>query len=133
MFRYALSFALTLAMLCDCDTAYAQFPQVLKFMGGTVMPNSNIVFSVRKQTPKSDAERTAVANSAERHSAGALKLMPMGPDIGREAWANFTDALGVGSRKAVAAAKARNVDTVLSAGDAIYETCEGCHVAYMKK
>ena len=131
MFRYALS--VVLGILCACGAAQAQFPQVLKFMGATVMPNSNIVFSVRKQTPKSDAERTAVANSAERHSAGALKLMPMGPDIGREAWANFTDALGVGSRKAVAAAKARNVDTVLSAGDAIYETCEGCHVAYMKK
>jgi len=52
---------------------------------------------------------------------------------GNFAWVNFTDALGVGSRKAVAAAKTRNVDAVLSAGDAIYEACEGCHTAYMKK
>ena len=78
-------------------------------MGATVMPNSKIVFSVGKQTPKTDAEWAAVLNSAAKLSAGALKLMPMCPDTGREAWVSFTDALGVGSRKAVAAAKARNV------------------------
>ena len=131
MFRYALS--VVLGILCACGAAQAQFPQVLKFMGATVIPNSNIVFSVGKQTPKTDAEWAAVLNSAEQLSAGALKLMPMGPDRGREAWVNFTDALGVGSRKAVAAAKARNLDAVLSAGDAMYEACEGCHAAYMKK
>jgi cytochrome c556 len=131
MFRYAL--LVVLGILCACGAAQAQFSQALKFMGATVMPNSNIVFSVGKQAPKTDVEWVAVLNSAANLSAGALKLMPMGPDTGREAWVNFTDALGVGSRKAVAAAKTRNVDAVLSAGDAIYEACEGCHTAYMKK
>lgn len=131
MFRYALS--VVLGILCVCGAAPAQFPHALKLMGATVMPNSNIVFSVGKQAPKTDVEQVAVLSSAANLSAGAPKLMPMGPDTGREAWVTFTDALGVGSREAVAAAKARNVDAVLSAGDAIYEACEGCHAAYMKK
>ena len=131
MFRYALS--VVLGILCVCGAAPAQFPHALKFMGATVMSNSNIVFSVGKQAPKTDVEQVAVLSSAANLSAGAPKLMPMGPDTGREAWVTFTDALGVGSREAVAAAKARNVDAVLSAGDAIYKACEGCHAAYMKK
>ena len=42
------------------------------------------------------------------------------------------EALKVAS-KAAEAAKARNVDGVLAAGDAMYENCEGCHRVYMKK
>ena len=131
MCRYA--FTLMVGILFACGSAQAQFPEVLKLMGVTVIPHSNIVFSAGNKAPQSDAEWAAVLSSAGQLSAAALKLMPMGPDRGREAWVNFTDALGVASRKVAAAAKARNVDGVQSAGDALYDACEGCHAAYMKK
>lgn len=118
--------------LLACSAAYAQFPQVLKLVKTSVIPDSNIVFSVALKQPKSDAEWAAVQKSAENLVAGAQKLMPMGPDTGREAWVNFTNALGAASRRAAEAAKVRNVKGVIDAGDAMFETCEGCHRIYMK-
>lgn len=123
---------IVLAIGALCSVAYAQFPQVLKLVKTSVIADSNIVFSVGNKAPKTDAEWAAVQKSAEKLVAGARQLMPMGPDTGREAWVQFTDALGAASRKAADAAKARNVDGVIAAGDAMYETCEGCHRVYMK-
>ncbi len=122
-----------LAALLACGTASAQYPAVLKLVKASVIPDSNIVFSVGNKAPKTDAEWAAVQKSAENLVAGARQLMPMGPDVGREAWVQFTESLGAASRKAADAAKARNVDGVLAAGDAMYENCEGCHRIYMKK
>ena len=113
--------------------AYAQLPQVLKIMKASVIPDSNIVFSVSNKAPKTDAEWAAVQKSTANLVLIARQLMPMGPDVGREAWVDFTNALGASSRKAADAAKARNADAVVAAGDEMYETCEGCHRIYMKK
>ena len=122
-----------LMVLAACSAAYAQFPQALKVMNAVVIPNSNIVFSVSNKAPKTAAEWAAVQKSAENLVLGARQIMPLGPDTGREAWVNFTDALGAAARKAADAAKARNVNGVVDAGDAMYENCEGCHRVYMKK
>lgn len=121
------------AMTALSGAAGAQFPQALKLMNTTVIPASNIVFSVGKQAPKTEAEWAAVQKSAESLVGAARQLLPMGPDNGREEWAKFSDALGAGARKAADAAKARNLDATQDAGDEMYESCEGCHRRYMKK
>jgi len=122
-----------LAALLVCGVVHAQFPQALALMKGMVIPSSNILFSVGNKAPKTDAEWAAVLKSAENLVAGAQKLMPMGPDTGREPWVGFTEALGAASRKAVTAARTRNADAVVSAGDEMFDVCESCHRMYMKK
>ena len=119
--------------LLMCGVAYAQFPSVLKLVKSVIIPDSNIVFSVSNKAPKTDAEWAAVLKSAEKLVAGAQQLMPMGPDTGREPWVQFTQSLGASARKAAAAAKARNADAVVAAGDEMFEVCENCHRMYMKK
>ena len=71
MFRYALS--VVLGILCACGAAQAQFPQVLKFMGATVMPNSNIVFSVGNKAPKTDVERKTGPKPATNETENVTK------------------------------------------------------------
>jgi hypothetical protein len=124
---------LAVAMTALSASAAAQFLQALKLMKDTVIPASNIVFSVGKQAPKTDAEWAAVQKSAESLATAARQLLPMGPDSGREEWAKFSDALGASARKAADAAKARNLEATQDAGDELYESCEGCHRRYMKK
>jgi hypothetical protein len=120
-------------LLAPAVAAFAQYPQVLQLIRTSVIPDSTIVFSVGNKAPASDAEWATVRKSAENLAATAQKLMPLGPGSNREAWVGFANALGAAARKAVAAAKARNADGVSDAGDAMYETCEGCHRIYMKK
>ena len=131
MVRFRTSIAIV--ALVAAGTAIAQFPPALKIMKSRVIANSNIVFSVRKTAPKTDAEWAAVQQAAQNMVTVSRELMPMGPDSGREAWAQFTQDLGAASGKAADAAKARNVKGVTSAGDAMFEVCEGCHNRYMKK
>ena len=125
--------ALAVAAMFAAGAAYAQYPAVLKLVKAVVIPDSNIVFGVGNKEPKTAAEWAAVQKSAENLVAGARQLLPMGPDTGRKQWTGFTESLGAAARKAAEAAKARNVDGVLAAGDAMYENCEGCHRVYMKK
>ena len=122
-----------LTVLLASGAACAQYPGVLKVVKGVIIPDSNIVFSVSNKAPKTDAEWAAVLKSAEKLVAGAQQLMPMGPDTGREPWVQFTQSLGASARKAAAAAKARDADAVVAAGDEMFEVCENCHRMYMKK
>ena len=129
-FRKSIVFA---ALAVAAGSVFAQMPDVLKLMKATVIPNSNIVFSVGNKVPKTDAEWAAVQTSAAVLVETAQRLMALGPDNGRDQWGQFVVDFRAAARKAADAAKAHNVDGVTDAGDALFETCEGCHRAHMKK
>ncbi len=122
-----------LVMVVCCGVAYAQVPQALQLMKGTVIPESNVVFAVGNKAPASDAEWAALQKSADSLVNAARQLQSMAPAGGRAEWAKSSDAMGAAAGKAAAAAKTRNVDGAQDAGDALYETCEGCHRRFMKK
>lgn len=124
---------LVLGVALTAGAALAQFPPALKVMKATVIANSNIVFGVSNKAPRNDAEWAAVQNAAQAMIDVSHQLMPLGPDSGREQWVQFTQDLGAASRKALDAAKARNADAAIDAGDAMFEVCEACHNRYMKK
>lgn len=125
--------AALIGALAVAGVAGAQYPQVLKLVKTTVIPDSNIVFSVALKAPAGDAEWAAVQKSAANLVAGARQLLPLGPDSGREAWVEFAEGLRIASQRAADAAAARNAAAVVAAGDAMFAQCEGCHRIYMAK
>jgi cytochrome c556 len=130
-FRKSIAVA-ALAVVAGAASAQ-QSAGVLKLMRSTVIPHSNIVFSVSNKAPKNDAEWAAVQRSAVRLADVSRQLVPLGPDVGREAWMQFLGEMRDAARKTADAAKTRNVDGVVNAGDTLFAVCEGCHAVYWKK
>jgi cytochrome c556 len=48
-------------------------------------------------------------------------------------WMKFSRALVDASAGALKAAQAKNADAMSTASDAVYETCETCHMKYLEK
>lgn len=105
----------------------------LDLMKAMVIPQSDIVFAVGKAAPKSDADLAAVLQSTSRLTGAAKTLATQAPAANGAGWLRFSQAMGDAAARAGAAARSKTVDVVLDAGDALYETCAGCHKLYMKK
>ena len=117
--------------------AAAQQPKpaadTLALMKSVVIPASNTVFGVGKAAPKSDQEWAVVQNSAARLIDAGRQLSMQAPAADGAEWTRFAKAMADAAAVAGKAAQAKNVDAVLDAADALYETCEGCHQRYLKK
>jgi hypothetical protein len=133
--RTGIAGAAAVAIALSAHFALAQEPpvRVLGLMKSVVIPASNAVFAVGKAPPKNDREWAAV-------ESGAAKLIDAGTALAREApaaggadWVRLAKALADAAAVAGKAAKEKNVDAVLDAGDALYTTCEDCHRQYVKK
>ena len=115
--------------------ALAQDPpvRVLGLMKAIVIPASDAVFAVGKAPPKTDREWAAVESGAARLIEAGKSLEAEAPATGGANWTRFPKAMADAAAVAGKAAKARNVDAVLDAGDVLYTTCEDCHRQYVKK
>lgn len=116
------------------NVASAQQPSgAMDLMKSAIIPASDVVFGVGKAAPKSDQDWTAVRESAAKLNNAARLLTLEVPAEDGINWIKFSKAMGDAAKRAGEAAQAKNVDAVLDAGDALYETCTGCHKLYMKK
>ena len=115
--------------------ALAQDPpvRVLGLMKAIVIPASDAVFAVGKAPPKTDREWAAVESGAARLIEAGKSLEAEAPATGGANWTRFSKAMADAAAVAGKAAKARNVDAVLDAGDVLYTTCEDCHRQYVRK
>ena len=115
--------------------ALAQDPpvRVLGLMKAIVIPASDAVFAVGKAPPKTDREWAAVEGGAARLIEAGKALEAEAPATGGANWTRLSKAMADAAAVAAKAAKARNVDAVLDAGDVLYTTCEDCHRQYVKK
>ena len=106
---------------------------VIQLMKSIVIPTSEAVFGVAKEPPKNDAEWAALQDQAITLAESGNLLMLRPPSKDRSNWMKYSRALVDAGESAGQAAKAKNVDGVLGAGDVIYAACDGCHQQYMKK
>ncbi|MDB5808168.1 MAG: hypothetical protein JWN94_290 [Betaproteobacteria bacterium] len=115
--------------------ALAQQPpeRVLGLMKSVVVPASDVVFAVGKGAPKKESDWAAVENGASRLIDAGKTLATEGPATGGADWIRLANSMSQAAVVAGSAAKNRNVDAVLDAGDVLYTTCEDCHRQYMKK
>ncbi len=106
---------------------------ILELMKTVVIPASDTVFGVGKGAPKNDKEWGVVQDSAARLNDAGQQLMRQAPSANGANWIQYSKAMAAAADSAGKAAKAKNADAVLDAGDALYSTCEDCHKQYMKK
>ena len=106
---------------------------VLELMKAVIIPASDSVFSVGKGAPKNDKEWSAVQDGAAKLNAAGQQLTQQAPSANGANWIKYSKAMSDAADTAGKAAKAKNADAVLDAGDALYSTCEDCHKQYMKK
>ena len=128
----ATAAAATAVLLTHFALAQDASVRVLGMMKAVVIPASDAVFAVSKAPPKSEREWAAV-------EGGAAKLIDIGKALATEApasggahWTRLSQAMVAAAAVAGTAAKERNVDAVLDAGDVLYTTCEDCHRHYVK-
>ena len=123
----------TIALLTHSAPAQEPPVRVLGLMKAVVIPASNAVFAAAKAPPKSSREWAAVESGAAKLVDAGKKLADEAPAAGGANWIRLSKALADAAAVAGKAARAKNVDAVLDAGDALYTTCEDCHRQYVKK
>lgn len=116
--------------------AQAEFKPVAdirQLMTAIVIPTSDALFDVGSKPPKDEKAWAAVEHAAVTLAESGNLLMIGDRAKNETEWKNFSRALIDGGQLAIAAAKRKDVDEVLAAGDTIYSTCENCHNKYMDK
>jgi hypothetical protein len=102
-----------------------------QIMLGLVIPAADVVWGVGSQAPADDAAWDKVAASAAM-IAEAGNLMSTGARVVDQGdWLTYVKAMQDAATAAAAGAVARNVDQTSEAGNALYDSCDTCHMKYM--
>ena len=120
-------------LICRVADAQKATGTPLELMKTLVIPQSDIVFAVGRAAPKDDKDWAVVMRAADRLEEAAKNLSDQAPAGNNAAWVKFAQLMRDAANRAGSAARTKNVDATLDAGDALYETCEGCHKQYLKK
>lgn len=127
-----LKYLLSVLAVTVSATAMAQ-QDVATLMKDVIVPASDGIFVVGKAAPKRDADWMAVQQAAEKIAAAAKPLSVFAPPNAKPDWVRFASGMGNAARAAANAAREKNPDHVMDAGDELYDTCEGCHKVYLKR
>ena len=100
-------------------------------MLGLTIPASDVLFQVSEETVKSDMDWERVVANAMMLAESGQMLLTGTRDLQQPEWREQAAALVAASKTAADAALQKNRDAVLDAGNAIYESCDGCHAKYM--
>jgi len=113
--------------------AFKPVGNTLQLMQAIVIPAADAVWAVGAEAPKNDEEWAKVRNNALAlaESGNLLMIGDRAKDQGE--WMRMSLALVDAGTAAFQAAEAKNVEGVMMAGDALYSSCEGCHMKYPPK
>ena len=106
---------------------------VLEIMKTMTIPFSNAVFEAGGEPPNDDKGWETVRGQAIALAEGGNLLMLGSRAKDHAEWMKFSRALVDAGEAAAKAAAAKSAEQLSSASDALYETCAGCHKAYMVK
>ena len=126
----------------ESPTPLTPVASVLQIMNGLTVPASDVVFAavstvvsssgVEQIAPNSDEEWQAVEDSAAMLVESSNLLLIGNRVRDQENWIDISRAFIDASIVAMDAARAKNADALFSSYDAIYTTCEGCHLKYFE-
>ena len=102
---------------------------VKQVMLGLTIPASNVVWNVVFGEEKTDWEKVE-ANAMTLAESGRL-LMEDGRAVDDGEWMKYARAMIDSSLEAAEFAGAEDLDALRKAGNALYESCDGCHKKYM--
>lgn len=102
----------------------------LQLMQAMIIPASDIVWAVGAEAPKNDEDWAKVRNNALMLAEAGNLLMIGDRAKDQGEWMKASQVLVDAGTAAFKAAEAKNAEGVMMAGDAIYNSCEGCHMKY---
>ena len=104
----------------------------MEVMDAMVVPQSDALFAVGRTEPTTAAQWKALRLDAivlmEAGRALTLAERSKGPD-----WDAWSQGMAAAAAQAVNAIDARDVDGVLAAGNALIESCTGCHSRHLAR
>ena len=104
---------------------------VRDIMLGMTAPASDVIFKAQSEAPTTDEEWRAVQAAAER-LAESGRLLLRAPRARPEAeWKEMTEALIRAAERVGTLAGTHDGTALVDAGDAVYLTCETCHVRFV--
>ncbi|HEY8537722.1 MAG TPA: hypothetical protein VIL28_02575 [Steroidobacteraceae bacterium] len=152
---HRLSIVLIAAVLCGCNAEVPQAPaasatstapefrevaDVKQVMNWIMEPSADVVWDAvgsvmteageESLAPKTDEEWTAVRNAAATVAEAANLLLTPGRLRDREDWVKHSHQLTKTAQEALAAAEAKDVDALFTAGGDMYIACTECHAQY---
>lgn len=107
-------------------------PVTVKQLMEAIESASNLVYNVAVEAPKTNEDWTRVEQNAVMLTESGNLLIIGDHAKGRRDWIKWARALVAASVKATKAAKKKNLDAVLDAGDEINVSCEACHAKYLE-
>ncbi|MGH9786674.1 MAG: hypothetical protein ACRD88_21100 [Terriglobia bacterium] len=110
--------------------AFKPVGTTLQVMQAMIIPAADAVWAVGAEAPKNDEEWAKVRNNALMLAEAGNLLMIGDRAKDQDAWMQMSLALVDAGTAAFQAAEAKNAEGVMMAGDAIYNSCEGCHMKY---
>lgn len=129
------------ALLAACGQAPSNAPaagaapetlaNTRQVMLGLTIPASDVLFQIGDKTPENDADWERIVATALMLGESGQLLLTGTRNLGQPEWEQHARALVDASKQAAEAARQKDVDQVLEAGNAIYETCDGCHQRFM--
>lgn len=122
-------FGVTAAAAKDPGIPGKPLANVKQVMLGLTIPASNVVWNVGFGEEEIDWEDVQ-ANALMLAESGRL-LMEEGRAIDSDEWARYAEAMIDASLRAAEHARAEDLDALRKAGNALYESCDGCHKEYM--
>jgi hypothetical protein len=102
----------------------------LQLMQAMVIPAADAVWAAGGEAPKNDEEWTKVRNNALLLAEAGNLLMIGDRAKDQDVWMQMSQSLIDAGSAAFKAAEAKNAEGVMMAGDALYNSCEGCHMKY---
>ena len=106
---------------------------VLQVMHAITIPASEALFKAASEPPASDKSWADLRLQALALAESGNLLMIGSRVKDRAGWLRASRAMVDAAAAAARAAEAKDTNGVGAAGDAVYETCENCHAAYLKK
>ncbi len=111
-------------------------------MSRMVDPAANFIWSsvsttvttegIEEKFPQSENEWDEVRKAVDRLAEGGRLLKTDPQRKGDKDWLKWSQAIIDSATLTREAVKSRNADGILEAGDAIYNTCVGCHGGYWR-
>lgn len=115
---------------------------VKQIMNGIVGPAAGVVFGAvgtivtvagtQEKLPKTDEEWASVGNSAAALVESGNLLMMGSRAIDKGDWIKMSQALMDSSVVALKAVEAKDAKALFASGDAIYASCNNCHMRYQR-
>ena len=129
-FAFAAVMVAALAQTTPAKAPTRNVGTMSELMVRIIYPASDALFYIESRTPKTDSEWGALEGQALMLAESANLLMMPGRARDQKQWMTDSRQMLDAAADALAAAKKRDVDSIVFVGEKLLESCTSCHKTY---